>query len=36
MILAIFENWLFDGVYNINNPLALLVETKIIKETTSQ
>ena len=36
MNLAIFENWLGERVYNMNNPLALLVKTEIKKETTSQ
>ena len=32
MNLEIFENWLGEQIYDMNNPLALIVETEIKKE----
>ena len=32
MNLEIFENWLGERIYDVNNPLALIVETEIKKK----
>ena len=32
MNLELFENWLCEQIYDLNNPLAMIVETEIKKK----
>ena len=32
MNLEVFENWLGERIYNVNNPLALIIETEFKKK----